>query len=88
MLKTIIGYWRAALTALLTFGASALTFFAMRSRQSAKDKKIAQRKYERAVEIARKNAEIDREFDARCEEIAREVEKKKTSSELSDPNKW
>lgn len=88
MLKTIIGYWRAALTLLLSLGASLVTFLLMRSGQNRKDAKEAKKQAERVIEIAEKHKEIDREFDKRTEDLAHEIEKKKTSSELSNPNDW
>ena len=41
-----------------------------------------------AKEVMEQDAEIDRQLDVRTEEIADEIEDKKSTSELSDPNKW
>jgi len=38
--------------------------------------------------VMQKDVEIEREHDTRTEEIAKEIEEKKTSKELSEPNEW
>lgn len=47
-----------------------------------------ERMFERAKEIAEVDTEATRERDRRTEELADEIEKKRTSSEHSNPNAW
>ena len=88
MWMMILKYLKQGWALLLSLGASLVTFLLMRSRQNKKEKIEAQKRYERAVDIAKKDIEIDREHDSRAEDIARDLEKKKTLGELSNPNDW
>lgn len=88
MWTKILGYWRAGLTLLLSLLASLLTFLTMRSRQNRKEKNLAERRYERAKEIAEQDKAIDLEHDVRTKKLAKQVEKDGKSDELSNPNNW
>lgn len=45
-------------------------------------------KIKHAKAVIRADVEADREYDERTEKLAEEIKKKKTSSELKDPNQW
>ena len=88
MWTVIAGYFKQGWTLLIAFGASALTFLLMRSGKNRREKKEAQARYERAVEIARRDIEIDREHDKRTEDLAEDIAKRRVLGELKDPNDW
>ena len=85
---TIKRYWVGAFGLLLTFGSSLLTWLLLRSKQNRKNAKEAKAELEHAKNVMNRDIEIEREHDVRTEEIAKELKDKKSTDELSDPNKW
>ena len=84
----IMKYIKIVWGALLFAGGVAVSMLASTSVKNRKEKKRIQRQYERAKEVMDQDVEIDRQADVRTEEIKDEIEKKRSTSELSDPNKW
>lgn len=68
--------------------AFALKFMGARNKRLEHEAKTQRVKYEKVKEVMEKDIEIDWEYDKRTEELADEIKKKRTSSELSDPNRW
>ena len=60
------------------------------ARNSRLSRKLdtAQAKANRAAVVVNREREIEREFDSRTEDLAKEIEEDGKSSELSDPNDW
>ena len=85
---TMIRYWKAALVPLLIFGAFLLRLSGARSASRKIESKANKKKVEFAKKVMKKDKEIELEHDVRVEELHDEIKKKKTSSELSDPNEW
>lgn len=84
----VMKYIKIVWGALLFAGGVAVSLLASTSVKNRKEKKRIQRQYERAKEVMDQDVEIDRQADVRTEEIKDEIEKKRSTSELSDPNKW
>lgn len=84
----MLAYLKTAWLALVSVGGAVATFFLMYGRQQKKEKDRIARQYERAKEVMEQDKEIDRERDKRTEELANDLEKKRTLGELSDPNDW
>ena len=84
----VMKYIKIIWGALLFAGGVAISLLASTSVKNRKEKKRIQRQYERAKEVMDQDVEIDRQADVRTEEIKDEIEKKRSTSELSDPNKW
>ena len=81
-------YFKLIWSGVLFLAGVLVTFVTTNSLKNRKEKKRIVRQYERAKEVMEQDAEIDRQLDVRTEEIADEIEDKKSTSELSDPNKW
>jgi hypothetical protein len=81
-------YFKLIWSGVLFLAGVLVTFLTTNSLKNRKEKKRVTRQYERAKEVMEQDAEIDRQLDVRTEEIANEIEDKKSTSELSDPNKW
>ena len=81
-------YFKLIWSGVLFLAGVLVTFLTTNSLKNRKEKKRIVRQYERAKEVMEQDAEIDRQLDVRTEEIADEIEDKKSTSELSDPNRW
>jgi hypothetical protein len=81
-------YFKLIWSGVLFLAGVLVTFLTTNSLKNRKEKKRVTRQYERAKEVMEQDAEIDRQLDVRTEEIANEIEDKKSTSELSDPDKW
>ena len=81
-------YWNLALLLLLPLGAFLLRLSGARSASRKIESKANKARAEHAKDVMESDLEIDRQHDTRSEEIAEEIEKHKTSSELSNPNEW
>lgn len=81
-------YFKLIWSGVLFLAGVLVTFVTTNSLKNRKEKKRIVRQYERAKEVMEQDAEIDRQLDVRTEEIANEIKDKKSTSELSDPNKW
>lgn len=81
-------YWKVALPPLLIFGGFLLRLSGARSAANKLEAKSNKARLEHAKEVMEQDKVIEREHDARTEDLAKEVKEKKTSSELSDPNQW
>ena len=88
MLIWIKTYAKLIWSGLLFVGGAVLSFLLMQSRSNRKEKKRIKAQYEHAKKVMQKDVEIELEFDERTERLKDEVEKKKSSSELSNPNDW
>lgn len=75
----------SALAAVLAF---LLKIFASRGKRLKIEAETYKAKAHHAKSVMKKDVEIDREYDERTEKLAEEIERKKTSSELSNPNDW
>jgi len=84
----MIRYWKAALVPLLLLGAFLLRLSGKRAASNKIESKLNKARAEHAKDVMESDLDVDREHDVRTEEIAEEIEKKKTSSELSKPNEW
>lgn len=84
----VMKYIKIVWGALLFAGGVAVSMLASTSVKNRKEKKRIQRQYERAKEVMDQDVVIDRQADVRTEEIKDEIKKKRSTSELSDPNKW
>mgnify|MGYP001826581473 CR=1 FL=1 len=65
-----------------------LTISGSRSKRLKRQAETYKAKAHHAKKVMEKDVEIEREHDERTEKLADEIEKKKTSSELSEPNEW
>lgn len=88
MWGTIKSYASLLFGGLLTILASLTAIFYRSSKKQRERAERNERAYRKAVEIAEKDREVEREHDQRTEDLAKEIEEKKSSSELSDPNRW
>ena len=88
ILTKMKGYLIAGWSLLLSLGTFLLTLSVTRSRQRKKDNEIlkARMKHQKDVMIADK--EFEQERDQRTEQLRDDIEKKKSSSELENPNEW
>ena len=87
MLKLKV-YALAFLSGLVTILALVLRMRGLQLKQEKIKSKAAEAKAEHAKKVMERDIEIDREFDKRTEDLARDIKKKRTSDELSNPNKW
>ena len=85
---TIKRYWNLVLPLLLISGAFLMRLSGARNASRKIEAKANEKKLEHAQDVMKKDKEIELEHDVRTEELADEVKKKNTSSELSDPNDW
>ena len=81
-------YWNLALLLLLPLGAFLLRWSGARSASRKIESKLNKAKADHAKVVMESDLEIDIQHDTRSEEIAEEIEEKKTSSELENPNEW
>ena len=81
-------YLKAALVPLLLLGAFLLRLSGKRDATRKIESKINKAKADHAKVVMESDLEIDIQHDTRSEEIAEEIEEKKTSSELEKPNEW
>lgn len=81
-------YFVAAWSALLTLGGSLLTFLLMMSAKNRRERKEAEARAEHLKNVMTQDKEFEQEHDERTEELADDIKKKKTSSELENPNDW
>ena len=88
MMILIKKYWNLALVLLLPLGVFLLRLSGARSATKKIENKLTEKKLKHAENVMAKDVEIELEHDVRVEELADEVEKKKTSKELSNPNDW
>jgi hypothetical protein len=65
-----------------------LTFLLMRSSSKKKEAEMMKARAEYLTRVMEQDKEIESDFDQRTKELAEQIEKDGTSSELSDPNNW
>ena len=73
---------------LVTVLAFLLKIVGARSKRLSRQNEKLKANVQHQREVMQKDKEVELEHDVRTEELADEVEKNGTSSELSDPNKW
>jgi len=73
---------------LLTVTTVLLRMFFLRSQRLEKANEENKAKLHHAKTVMKADVEIEREHDKRTEDLAEEIKKKKTSSELENPNEW
>ena len=78
----------ATLGVLLTATSVLLRMFFLRSQRLEKANEENKAKLKHTQDVMKADVEIDREHDKRTEDLAEEIKKKKTSSELENPNEW
>ena len=81
-------YLLLILSGLLTVAAFLLKLSGSRSRRLKRQAENAKARARHAEDVMRNDIEVDLEYDQRTKELKDEVEKRRTSSELSDPNDW
>lgn len=83
---TIKTYGLLILSGLVAVLAFLLKISGSRTKRYKEQSETFKAKAHHAKTVMKKDVEADREYDERTQELAKEIEDKKTSKELSDPN--
>jgi len=81
-------YWKAALVPLLIFGAFLLRLSGAQAATRKIESKLNSAKADHAMNVMNADNRLDLDHDVRTTTLAQELEEKKASSELSNPNEW
>lgn len=84
----IKAYWYIALGLLVSGLAVAVKILTGQNSRLRRQVETTDAKIKHAKAVIKADVEADREYDERAEKLAEEIKKKKTSSELKDPNQW
>lgn len=86
MIATIKRYWTIGSLALIGILLAAVKVMAGRNSRLSRKVEVSEAKIHHAKVVEKKKQENEVELRSRTAELAKELEDKKTSSELEDPN--